>query len=74
MRVAVDDGTVQEDATRGDFVREGQLTLAAIAHHDQLSMNWQGAAAPTPDSSGSGGSWLVRYAGSLIITLAGSIV
>ena len=74
VRVAADDGTVQEDAIRGIFARENQLTLSAIAHHDQLSMGWQGAATPTPDSSGSGGSWPVRYAGSLMITLAGSIV
>jgi hypothetical protein len=73
VRVAADDGTVQEDAVRGNFVRENQLTLSATAHHDQLSMGWQGAAIPAPGSSGPGGSWVARYAGSLLITLAGSI-
>ena len=73
VRVAADDGTVQEDAIHGNFVRESQLTLSAMAHHDQLSMAWQGGGIPAPDSSGSGG-WVVRYAGSLLITLAGSIV
>ena len=74
VRVAADDGTVQEDAIRGNFVRENQLTLSATAHHDQLSLGWQGASTPAPDSSGSSGSWVVRYAGSLMITFAGSIV
>ncbi|MGA8149996.1 MAG: hypothetical protein WB952_03540 [Terriglobales bacterium] len=73
VRTAADDGTVQEDALRGNFGRENQLTLSAIAHHDQLSLGWQGGAAPAPDSSGSGGSWVVRYAGSLMVTIAGSI-
>lgn len=74
VRVAADDGTVQEDAIRGNFVRENQLTLSATAHHDQLSLGWQGATTPAPDSSGSSGNWVVRYAGSLMITFAGSIV
>ena len=74
VRVAADDGTVQEDAIRGNFVRENQLTLSATAHHDQLSLGWQGASTPAPDSSGSSASWVVRYAGSLMITFAGSIV
>lgn len=73
VRMAADDGTVQEDAIRGTFVRENQLTLSAIAHHDQLSMGWQGANTPAPDSSGSGTNWIMRYGGSLMVTLAGSI-
>jgi hypothetical protein len=74
VRVAADDGTVQEDAIRGNFLKENQLTLSAVAHHDQLSLGWQGAAAPAPDSSQTAQSWIVRYAGSLMMTLAGSIV
>jgi len=74
VRVAADDGTVQEDAIRGNFARENQLTLSATAHHDQLSLGWQGTTTPGPDSSGSNASWVVRYAGSLMITFAGSIV
>ena len=74
VRVAADDGTVQEDALRGNFVRENQLTLSAVAHHDQLSMSWQAAAAPAPESPTQTTSWIVRYAGSLLVTLAGSIV
>ena len=73
VQVAGDDGTVQEDAIRGSFVRENQLTLATIARHDQLSMAWQSAAAPAQDSPNPGTSWIVRYGGSLLVTLAGSI-
>jgi len=73
VRMAADDGTVQEDAIRGSFLKENQLTLSATARHDQLSMGWQGAATPGPDSPDTSSPWIVRYGGSLLVTLAGSI-
>ena len=74
VRMAGDDGTVQEDAIRGTFARENQLTLAAVARHDQLSLGWQGAPTPAPETAETAKSWIVRYAGSLLITIAGSVV
>jgi hypothetical protein len=74
VRMAADDGTVQEDAIRGNFVSSSQLTLSATARHDQLSMGWQGVAMPGQEATGTDRTGLPRYTGSLLMTLAGSIV
>lgn len=73
VRVTSDDGAVQDSAIRGDFARNGQRTLAVAARGNAVSLSWQGssgAAAESPAGSG----WLQRYAGSLFMTIAGSIV
>ena len=76
VRVSADDGTVQEDSTSGDFARNAQRTLAVSARRSEVSLNWQGGSSapsvadPPPASSG----WVARYASTLLLTAAGSII
>lgn len=75
VRVAADDGTVQEDSIRGNFAKNGQRTLSIVAKHNDITLNWQGTSVALSDSSAPpGAGWLQRYAGSLLITAAGSII
>ena len=78
VRVASDDGSVQENSARGDFPSNTQRTISIVARRDDLSLAWPGmdAAVPEPVTSAQipGSSWFSRYAGSLLLTVAGSIV
>jgi hypothetical protein len=74
IRISSDDGSAQEDTIKGEFARNSQRTLAVTARRGDLSLNWQGPsvsdAEPNPSTSG----WFSRYAGSLMMTVAGSII
>ena len=72
IRVASDDGSVQESTITGEFARNSQRTLAVNARRTDVLLSWQGANASVTDSSASG--WFSRYTGSLMMTVAGSIV
>jgi len=73
VRVEPDDATMQEDSIRGDFSSHTERDLAVSARHSGLSLSWQGTdRAPIESSSRFG--WLSQYAGSLILTLAGSLM
>ena len=73
LRIQPDDATMQEDSIRGDFSAHTERDLAVSARHGGLSLSWQGTGkAPIESSSRFG--WLSQYAGSLILTLAGSIM
>jgi len=80
VRVAAEDGSVQENSVRGDFVSHSQRTLSVVARGNDVSMNLeskdQGNASPIPESGPVPvpESWLQRYAGSLLISIVGSIV
>ena len=78
VRVASDDGSVQENSTRGDFATNTQRTLSIVARRDDLSLNWPGMEASVAESvvpaQVPNSSWLSRYGGSLLLTVAGSIV
>jgi hypothetical protein len=81
VRVAAEDGSVQENSVRGDFVSHSQRTLSVVARGNDVSMNWeskgQGKASPTSPESApvqAPEGWLQRYAGSLLISIVGSIV
>jgi len=75
VQTQADDGSSQEDAIQGDFVRGGQRTLAVVARHDHVALDWQGTATsqeePAPMASSGG---IGRYLGSLMTTLVGSII
>lgn len=73
VRVAPDDASAQDDTTTGDFARNGERELFVAARHSGLSLAWQGAGATAPDAPSSSG-WLSRYAGSLLLSIAGSII
>ncbi len=72
VRIASDDGFVQENAISGDFVRNGERDLAVFERHSSLLLSWQiGTSGVAEGSSGLG---LGRYASTLFLTIAGSIV
>lgn len=73
VRVAADDGSVEEDVIRGDFSSDNPRSLLVSARHGDVSLNWQGETMASNDSP-SDSSWLSRYAGMLLLTVAGSIV
>lgn len=79
VRVAPDDGSVQEDTIAGEFASQSQRTLSVSARRSDVSLAWSdslpvaaaGAAeAQAPPPTG----WLERYAGTLLLTAAGSII
>jgi hypothetical protein len=74
VRVASDDGSVQESMITAEFARNSQRTLAVNARRSDVSLNWQGADASVTDPSASSTGWFSRYTGSLMMTIAGSVV
>ena len=74
VRVVSDDGSAQESMITGEFARNSQRTLAVSARRNDVSLNWQGADASLTDPSASSTGWFSRYTGSLMMTVAGSIV
>jgi hypothetical protein len=73
IRIEPDEATTQEDSIRGDFAVRTERNLDVTARHSGLSLSWQGTdRAPVERSSMFG--WLSQYAGSLILTITGSIM
>ena len=73
VRIAPDDATAQDDTIFGDFARNSERDLLVSARHSGLSLAWQGTSSAGAEAS-SGFAWLSRYAGSLLLTIAGSII
>ena len=71
VRVSSDDGSTEEDSISADFVPHSKRELSAVARHNGLALSWQ-SAEPAPAVSSEG--WLARYAGTLFLTAAGSII
>jgi hypothetical protein len=71
VRVVSEDGPTQEDSVTGDFARNTERELSVSARHRELSLAWQ-ATNTTGPPSGSG--WFAGYAGTLFLTIAGSII
>ncbi len=76
----VSEGGMHENAISGDFARNGQRTLSVSAGRADVSLGWQSfngnsqsATEASESSSGSKG-WFSRYAGTLMMTVAGSII
>lgn len=76
VRLEPDDGSAVEESISGEFASHAERDLLASARRSGVSLSWQGGASTTaPTSSGSAGSgWFERYAGSLFLTIAGSII
>ena len=78
VRVASDSGAVQEDTIMGEFVTNSQRTLSISARLDDVALSWQGggnvSAGSVPVEPAAGIGWMARYAGTLILTAAGSII
>lgn len=76
VRVEPGDGTIQEENVSGSFVSGAGRTLSVTARHSGLTMSWAGEsqAAPTEaPAEASSPSWFSKYAGSLFLTVVGSI-
>lgn len=71
VRVVPENGTAQEDSITGDFSHNAERELLVSAHRNGLSLDWQSAnpQAPLPSPG-----WFGRYAGSILLTIGGSIV
>lgn len=77
VRVDPEDGSAQEEISVGNFPRNGERDLAVSARASGLTLSWPGTAnvpATTPDEPASSPGWISRYAGSLFLTIAGSII
>jgi hypothetical protein len=82
VRVAAEDGSTQENSIQGDFASHSQRTLSVVARGNDVSMNWEGAdqgkaSTPSPGVEPPAqvpDGWLQRYAGSLLVSVVGSIV
>ena len=72
VRIEPEDGVMQEDSTSGDFARNAERDLSVSARHNGISLSWQGTTSAQAESSAF--AWLSRYAASLFLTIAGSIV
>jgi len=73
VRVTADDGSAQEDTISGQFARNSEHALAVSARHSGLSLDWQGTSSTVVETSSSR-AWISRYAGSLLLTVTGSII
>ena len=64
---------MQEDSISGAFAHNTERDLLVSARRSSLSLSWQGTAS-TPAETSSSFGWFSRYAGSLFLTIAGSIM
>jgi hypothetical protein len=73
VRIEPDDAAIQDDSISGDFARNTERELLVSARRSSLSLSWQGTGS-APVETPSSFAWISRYAGSLFLTLAGSIM
>jgi hypothetical protein len=79
VRVVGDDGSDHVENTAAKFVNDGERELAVVARHADLTATWAGnsnSSSPSlatipPDTPP---NWFNRYASTLFLTIAGSIV
>ena len=74
VRIVSDEGATQENSIEGAFTRNSQRTLSVNARRNDVSLNWQGSEMPLAESASSSTGWFSRYAGTLLMTVAGSII
>ncbi len=73
VRIEPDDATLQEDAIGGDFAHNSERELSVSARQNRLSLSWVGTNIAPAETSSSFG-WFLRYSGSLLLTIGGSIM
>ncbi len=73
VRIEPDDAAMQEDSISGDFTHNAERELLVSARSSSLSLSWQGTRNASVEALSSF-AWFSRYAGSLLLTVAGSIV
>jgi len=73
LRIEPEDAATQEDSVSGDFSPHTERDLSVSARHTGLSLSWQGTGRALVEASSTFG-WFSRYAGSLFLTIIGSIM
>jgi hypothetical protein len=73
VRIEPDDATMQEDAIGGDFAHNAERELSVSARQNRLSLSWLGTNIAPAETSTTFG-WFLRYGGSLLLTIGGSIM
>jgi hypothetical protein len=73
LRIEPDDAAMQEDSISGEFSAHIERDLVVSARHNGLSLSWQGSRNVTVEAPANFG-WIVPYAGSLLLTIAGSVM
>ena len=73
LRIEPDDSAAQEDTISGNFSHNAERDLLVSARRSSLSLSWQGTG-NAPVETSSPFPWFSRYAGSLFLTIAGSIM
>jgi hypothetical protein len=73
VRIEPNDSAMQEDSISGDFTHNTERDLFVSARRSSLSLSWQGTGG-APVETSSNFAWFSRYAGSLFLTIAGSIM
>ena len=75
VQVIASDGSSQEESITGDFSRNSERTLAVTARRGDLLLNWQGENIPLTEAEASSTpGWIGRYASTLFLTIAGSMI
>ena len=73
VRIEPEGAVTQEDSISGSFASNNERALSVSARQSGLSVSWIGASNASTETSPSAG-WFSRYAGSLFLTIAGSII
>ena len=73
LRIEPDDAAMQEDSISGSFSDHSERDLAVSARHSGMSLSWQGTGS-APVETSVNFDWILPYAGSLLLTITGSIM
>ena len=73
VRIEPDGATMQEDTISGSFSANKESDLSVSARQSALLLSWVGSDSTSAEGSTSF-AWFSRYAGSLVLTIAGSIM
>ncbi len=71
IAVASDDGSAEEDSISAEFAPNSKRELSATARRSSLTLAWQ-STDPVPAPANPG--LIARYMGTLLLTIAGSII
>ncbi len=73
LRIEPDDAAMQEDSISGGFSDHSERDLAVSARRSGMSLSWQGTGS-APVETSVNFDWILPYAGSLLLTITGSIM
>lgn len=74
VRIFTDDGRAPDGAISGDFAPNHERDPSESARHSGLSLAWQGTSGTIAERSSQSRRKKSHYAGSLLLTVVGSII